>query len=54
MIFAGMVDMFDLTQLLDARLVVAWRRRLATRPSTLEDVVPNLSIGYTGAYDLPW
>ena len=39
--FAAVVDMFDLTQLLDAGLLVAWRRRLATRPSTLEDVVPN-------------
>ena len=39
--FAGVVDMFDLTQLLDAGLVVAWRRRLATRPSTLEDHSPR-------------
>ena len=30
--FAGVVDMFDLTQLLDAGVVVVWRRRLATRP----------------------
>ena len=55
--FAGVVDMFDLTQLLVVVLVVAWRRRLATTFSTLEDVVPNsyclVSIGCAGAYDLP-
>ena len=39
--FAGVVDMFDLTQLLDAGVVVAWRRRLATRPSSLEDHSPR-------------
>ena len=39
--FAGVVDMFDLTQLLDAGVVVVWRRRLATRPSSLEDHSPR-------------
>ena len=40
-VLCGVVDMFDLTQLLDAGLAVTWRRRLATRPSTLDDVVLN-------------
>ena len=39
--------MFDLTQLLDAGVVVAWRRRLATRPSSLEDHSPRQACSKT-------